>query len=127
MLLTFMYIEDIIQLLSLFSAFSFIFFGISCLFSTYMKSEFKRYGLKHYQKLVGTLQILGALGLFLGQWLSLSVQGLAALGLSILMFLGFLTRLKIRDSLLQSSSSLFYAVLNAIIVIFILNEQFSLF
>ena len=127
MVLTFLYIEDIIRLLSLFSAFSFIFFGILCLFSNYMKSEFVRYGLERYQKLVGILQITGAIGLFVGQCSFFFIQGLAALGLSILMLLGFLTRLRIRDSLLQSSSSFFYALLNASIVILILNKQFSLF
>lgn len=78
-----------------------------------MKSEFMRYGLSKSRALVGLLQLLGGFGLLVGFFYSSLVQALAALGLSILMILGFLVRLKIKDSFAQSVPSLSYAVLNA--------------
>ncbi|MBT8296163.1 MAG: DoxX family protein [Gramella sp.] len=103
--------------LIIFSTLSFLFFGISCFFTEHMRNEFIRYGLSHRLKLIGTLQILGAIGLGIGYlylpWLSI----IAAIGLSILMILGFGVRLKIKDTLIQSAPSLIYAVINTYISI----------
>jgi hypothetical protein len=101
--------------LTLFSGFSFLFFGMGCFVSKKMKMEFERYGLPSYRKLIGILQLLGALGLLIGLGYSTTLQLSAAFGLSILMFLGFLVRLQIKDSFLLVTPSLFYALLNAYI------------
>ena len=106
---------SLITILTLISAISFLFFGFACFFNPVLKSEFVRYGFKSSRKLVGVLQLLGALGLFLGYVYSPILQAIAALGLSILMILGFSVRLNIRDSVIQSAPSLIYAVLNAVI------------
>ncbi len=108
-------------LLTFFSGFSFLFFGAASLFTSQMKSEFIRYGLENSRRLVGGIQLLGALGLLLGYFYSPLLQTLAALGLSILMLFGFLVRLRIRDSFIQSAPSLIYAVLNAILFIMLLD------
>ena len=108
-------------LLTFFSGFSFLFFGVASLFTSQMKSEFKRYGLENSRTLVGGMQLLGALGLLLGYFYSPFIQTLAALGLTILMLLGFLVRLRIRDSFIQSAPSLIYAVLNAVLCILLLD------
>lgn len=110
-------------LLTFFSGFSFLFFGAASLYTSEMKSEFIRYGLENSRIVVGTLQFLGAMGLLLGYIYSPLVQSLAALGLSILMLLGFLVRLRIRDSFIQSAPSLLYAVLNAILFIMLLDKS----
>lgn len=101
--------------LTFFSAISFLFFGWACFITSQMKSEFIRYGLENSRELIGGLQLLGALGLLFGYFYSPFIQTLAASGLSILMLLGFLVRLKIRDSFIQSAPSLLYALLNAYI------------
>lgn len=80
-----------------------------------MKLEFKRYGLASYRKTVGALQLTGGIGLLAGMYHSPLLQILAAAGLSILMLLGFLVRLKIKDTFLLAAPSLFYALLNAYI------------
>ena len=108
-------------LLTFFSGFSFLFFGAASLFTSQMKSEFKRYGLENSRALVGGMQLLGALGLILGYFYSPFIQTLAASGLTILMLFGFLVRLRIRDSFIQSAPSLIYAVLNAILCILLLD------
>lgn len=99
-------------ILMAFSAVSFVFFGLACLTSEAMFSEFSRYGLGRWRKTVGTFQLLGAAGLAAGFWLPWA--GLAASGgLSLLMLLGVCVRVNIRDTLPQTLPALFYAALNA--------------
>tara|TARA_R110002033_G_scaffold3244_1_gene19115 strand:- start:161 stop:424 length:264 start_codon:yes stop_codon:yes gene_type:complete len=86
-----------------------------------MKAEFIRYRLTGFRKVIGGLQILGALGLAFGYFYNTMLQATAAAGLTILMILGFVVRLKIKDSLFQSTPSFFYAVLNAIIFLLLLE------
>ena len=77
-----------------------------------MIAEFKRYGLSNFQrKLTGYFQILGAIGLLLS-FISLLLGLIAAIGLSVLMLFGFLVRLKIKDSFLQSAPSFAFMLLN---------------
>ncbi len=77
-----------------------------------MTEEFKRFGLNTPQrKVTGILQVLGGLGLLLG--IDYPLIGLiAAGGLSLLMLLGFVVRLKIRDSIRQTLPSFIFIVLN---------------
>jgi len=81
-----------------------------------MKSEYTRYGFPSLRKIVGGLQLMGGAGLLLGTLNMPLLQAIAAGGLSTLMISGFLVRLKIRDSFLQTAPSLFYALLNAYIL-----------
>lgn len=78
-----------------------------------MVEEFKRFGLNDKKrKLTGCLQILGAAGLFTG--FIFSVIGLfAAAGLTSMMFVAFIVRIKIKDSIVQSLPSLFFMLVNA--------------
>jgi len=85
-----------------------------------MFAEFKRYGLNTYRRLTGFLQILGALALLGGLfYLPLTVIGSA--GLSILMFMGLVVRIRLRDSFIQSAPAFFYAVLNMVILVALLK------
>ncbi len=113
----------VLTFLTFFSAISFLFFAVACLFTVQMKNEFKRYGLVSYRITVGVLQLLGTLGLVFGYFYSTTIQTAAAAGLSILMILGFLVRLKIRDTFIQSAPSFIYAVLNACIFALLLKSQ----
>jgi len=106
---------NILSYLVLFSGFSFLFFGCACFVSKKMKLEFERYGLPSFRKMIGALQLLGGAGLIVGMVYSPALQLYAAFGLSVLMLLGFLVRLKIKDALLLAAPSLFYALLNAYI------------
>lgn len=97
--------------LVLFTSVSFLIYGFCCLFTRYMKNEFERFGLPSFRQLTGGLEIAGAFGLALG--LVMPILGcLAAGGLVILMLVGFLVRLKIKDGIVRSSPALFYMVLN---------------
>ncbi len=99
-------------IVTLFCAFSFIGYGVSCIFSPRMVVEFDRYRLGKCRVLTGVLQVLGAAGLLLGI-LYETVGMLAAAGLSLLMLAGFITRLKIRDPILLCLPSLAYMALCA--------------
>lgn len=106
---------EMMTYLTLFSAFSFLFFGWACFFTPQMKSEFKRYGLVPFRRIVAGLQVIGGGGLLVGICYLPLIQLIAAGGLSLLMLLGLLVRLRIKDSLLQAAPSIFYALLNTYI------------
>ncbi len=82
-----------------------------------MRNEFIRYGLGRHLKLIGTLQIAGATGLIAGYFSYPILALMAATGLSVLMLLGFGVRLKIKDTFLQSSPSIIYAMINVYIAV----------
>lgn len=106
---------SVLTALTFFSALSFVFFGIGCFFAPHMKIEFTRYGLAKYRNSVGALQLFGAFGLILGHYFSPPLRIVAALGLALLMVLGFAVRLKIKDSFLQSTPAFVYALINVYI------------
>ncbi|MFK8165541.1 MAG: DoxX family protein [Lewinella sp.] len=112
---------DFPTLAILFSGVSFLFFGIGCLTSPYMKSEFIRYGFDGQRALTGCLQILGGTGLLIGYWTSPWLAFSAAVGLCLMMVVGFGVRLKIRDSFLASSPAFCYAALNLYLSIYYAN------
>ncbi|WP_378175445.1 DoxX family protein [Aquimarina sp. SS2-1] len=101
-----------LTLITLFSAFSFLFYGFSCLFSKHMKNEFIRFGLAKRRNITGILQILGGLGLFIGYFYLPVLAIISSGGLTLLMILGFGVRIKIRDPFLASLPSFLFAILN---------------
>ena len=104
----------LLNILIVVSSISFLIYGISYFTTTSMKLEFKRFGLEKFGALVAILEILGALGLLLG----ISLHPLLLVssgGLTLLMFLGVLVRIKMKDSLLISTPATIYMVLNACI------------
>jgi DoxX-like family len=94
------------------SAISFLGFGSGCFLSGYLKREFDRYGLGSQRALIGGLQLCAAVGLLGGlsqPWMGRAAAG----GLALMMLVGVGVRIKIKDSLLQTTPALFYLVLNA--------------
>jgi hypothetical protein len=99
---------------AVFSSLSFIAYAVSYFVSPHMKSEFERFNLEHLGLLIIILEILGALGLIVGlvfQPILLISSG----GLSLLMLLGLITRIKSNDSFLISLPAIFYMLLNGYI------------
>ena len=87
-------------ILILLSAMTFIFYGLLCLLTDHMKKEFVRYGLSRFRTLTGVLELLGGAGLIIGHsYYPLLL--LSASGLSLLMFLGVIVRLKTKDPLIE--------------------------
>jgi hypothetical protein len=101
--------------LAVFNSLSFIAYGMSCLVSPRMRSEFQRYHIPEQRVIVGVLEIAGACGLLAG--FRLPVIGvLAASGLAILMVLGLFVRLSIKDAPLKLIPALAYAILSLYLV-----------
>ena len=105
---------DILEICVWVSSLSFLGYVGSYFTSPHMKSEFVRFGLEKFGLLTILLQIAGSVGLIVGlKYLPILV--VSSLGLAVLMMLGFIVRIKIKDSLLASSPALFYMILNAYI------------
>lgn len=96
------------------SSFSFLAYAISYFISPHMKNEFKRFKLEKLGLLTIVLEIIGALGLLLGFFFK-PLFILSSGGLTLLMFLGVIVRIKLKDSLWISLPALFYMGLNAYI------------
>jgi hypothetical protein len=108
-------------ILTLISSVAFIVYGALCVFSEHMKSEFERYGLLKFRKLVGILELLGGLGLLLGT-LSKALLVFSASGLSLLMLLGLATRLRVRDRPIEMIPAAALLLLNLAIVFMAMNR-----
>lgn len=98
----------------LISSLSFLAYSISYFISPHMKNEFKRFKLEKLGFLTIILEILGASGLLLGLIFK-PILLISSGGLSILMLLALMTRIKSKDSLLISLPAIFYMCLNAYI------------
>ena len=112
---TFPTFNELKDVIILFTTLSFLCFGTGCFTSLYFKNEFERYGFSTTRKLIGFLQLCGALGLMAGYWFPLLGKA-AALGLALMMFAGVLVRIKIHDTLFQTTPAIFYCLLNTYLV-----------
>lgn len=98
--------------LSFFSAISFIIYGIRSLTTAHMKLEFQRYGLAKFRVIVGSLEIVGGLGLIIGLYFS-PLFLIASGGLFLLMLLGTGTRIYIKDPIPQTLPAFVFMLVNA--------------
>jgi len=98
----------------LISSLSFLAYGIAYFYSQKLKDEFTRFGLTKFGKLTAILEILGAVGLLVG-YFNTYILLLSSGGLSLLMFLGVGTRIKVRDSIKQTLPATFFMFLNGYI------------
>jgi uncharacterized membrane protein YphA (DoxX/SURF4 family) len=104
-----------LDIVIIFLAISFLFYGFACLFSQHMMDEFSRYGLPQFRLLIGALEVAGGLGLVVGYILPV-IQILAAGGLALLMLLGCLLRVRIKDSILQILPAFIFLVLSLFVL-----------
>ena len=86
-----------------------------------MKSEFKRFGLEKAGTLTAVLELLGATGLLIGLKFPLILL-VSAGGLALLMLLGVVVRIKVRDTIWVSLPALFFMILNATIFFMSLHK-----
>jgi uncharacterized membrane protein YphA (DoxX/SURF4 family) len=102
-------------LFTLLSSITFIFYGVTCLTTNHMKSEFERYGLAKYRRLTGVLELLGGLGLIAGLQIRMILM-ISSAGLGFLMLLGTLTRIKAKDSVVDTLPAVSLMLINFIIL-----------
>ena len=107
---------DINTILALFSGIAFVAYGLSVFFSSKMQNEFNRFKLQKYSALVGVLELLGGLGLLVGLFYN-PVLVISSLGLALLMFLGVVTRIRIKDTVKSTIPAAFFLFLNTYLFI----------
>ncbi len=91
----FNFLTRITVIFILISSLSFLAYGVTWFTSPHMKSEFNRFGLEKFGLLTAVLEIGGALGLLAGLMIN-SIMLISSGGLALLMFLGFLARLRVK-------------------------------
>ena len=105
---------SILSSLATISGIAFLVYGPLCIFSSHMKREFQRYRLSSFRTLVGALEVLGGLGVLLGQIWS-PLLAFSAAGLSLLMTGGVIVRWRLRDRPRQIAPAAVLLLVNAYI------------
>lgn len=95
---------------------AFVLYGLSCLASRSMQREFERWGLGRFRLLVGTLEVLGGIGLLVGAPLPF-ILSVSSAGLCLLMLLGLGVRLKSHDGVLLSMPAALLMLVNGYIFV----------
>jgi hypothetical protein len=103
-------------ILILISGVSFVIYGISSFFSKKMLIEYKRWGYPEQRLLIGGLQFLGGLGLFIGLYFKPLIP-LSSASLLLLMLAAIGVRIKIKDQPIMMLPAVFYALINFLILI----------
>ena len=106
---------DLNILLVVFSALSFIFYGINSFFTKRMVSEYARWGYSDHRILLGCIQLLGGIGLLIGITNSVLLSVTSFL-LTFMMITAIFVRIKIKDSLINMFPAIFYFLINFIIL-----------
>lgn len=109
----------VLVILALVSGLSFVYYGVEILSRPRLEEEFSRYGLNDFRGLVGVLELLGGAGVILGVVLA-PLGALAALGLSVLMLLGIVVRIRIGDApRLMAPAALLCLLNSALVILFV--------
>ena len=103
-------------ILILISGVSFVIYGISSFFSKKILGEYKRWGYPEQRLLIGGLQFLGGLGLFIGLYFKPLIP-LSSASLLLLMLAAIGVRIKIKDQPIMMLPAVFYALINFLILI----------
>lgn len=104
------------RLLTILSSVLFLWYGWSSLYGDGMIDEFARFGLSDYRRVTGAFEVLGALGLLSGLVVPALVVASAA-GLSLLMLLGVITRVRVRDPWIDMLPALVLMFLNVFLAV----------
>lgn len=93
------------------SAILFAWYGLNALLSERMVAEFKRYHLAHFRVLIGMLQVAASLGIIIGHFYRLILL-ISSGGLAAMMFIGVITRVRIKDPIPAALPAFALCVLN---------------
>tara|TARA_Y100001934_G_C12249257_1_gene724242 strand:- start:58 stop:390 length:333 start_codon:yes stop_codon:yes gene_type:complete len=103
-----------LTLVVIFTGVSFIIYGYSSFISRRMKSEYARWGYNNQRKIVGSLQLLGGIGLILG--LQINVLLITTSFCFIMMMtMAIFIRVKIKDNITDILPAITYLFLSILI------------
>tara|TARA_B100001250_G_C19308461_1_gene575123 strand:+ start:31 stop:363 length:333 start_codon:yes stop_codon:yes gene_type:complete len=105
---------DIKSIVTVFTALSFIVYGINSFISKRMISEFKRWGLEKRRKLIGVCQFITGLGLLIGFQINIILM-ISSLCLIIMMLCAVYVRIRIKDNISDILPAIAYLLLGLII------------
>ena len=106
--------SQFIFILEIFSSVSFLIYGFLSFKSDRMINEFERWNISKFRLIVGISQLMGGFGLIFGFFIPIFTV-ISSLGLSLLMLLGFVLRIFVKDGLIRSLPSLLYLIINSYI------------
>lgn len=98
----------------LISSLSFFGYAVSYFISPHMKIEFKRFGLGKIGLLTIILEFIGAVGLIVGLKFNLLLV-VSSFGLALLMLVGLIVRIRLKDTVWVSLPALLFMGLNTYI------------
>ena len=85
-----------------------------------MEEEFKRFGLPNISLFIAVSQLSGSIGLIFGLFHPI-ILIFSSAGLTIMMLIACLVRIRVKDTLLESLPALFYLILNTVILLYSLG------
>ena len=112
--------SHLLLVLIIISSLSFLSYGITHFTSSKMKDEFKRFGLEKFGIMTAILELIGAVGLLVGLMFN-AVLLISSGGLSLLMFLGIVVRIKVKDGFIVLLPALIFMLLNMLIFFYSLQ------
>ncbi len=111
----------ILVVLALVSGLSFLHYGYEILFRPRLQEEFSRYGMPGVRTFVGVMEMAGGAAVMLG--LAFAPLGaLAAAGLTVLMILGLILRIRLRDAPRLMVPAAVLGALNAVLAVLFLTS-----
>ena len=103
------------DIIIVFTAISFIAYGINSFISNRMILEFKRWGLEKIRKEIGSFQLICGIGILIGLKLN-SILIFSSVILIIMMLVAVYVRIKIKDNISEIIPALAYLILGIIIL-----------
>lgn len=111
----------VLLVLALISGLSFLRYGSEVLFRPRLREEFTRYGLPGVRRFVGVAEFLGGAAVLLG--LAFAPLGaFGAAGLTLLMLLGLIVRIRIQDAPRLMAPAAALCGINAVLVVLFLSS-----
>jgi len=105
---------DILKICIFISSLSFFGYAVSYFTSAHMKNEFKRFGLEKIGLLTIVLEFMGAAGLIVGLIYN-PILVISSLGLALLMLIGLIVRIRLKDNIRISLPAFFFMGINTYI------------
>ena len=106
---------DVYNIITVFTAISFIAYGINSFISNKMILEFERWGLGKKRKVIGSVQLACGIGILIGLKLNL-ILIISSVILIIMMVVAVCVRIKIKDNISEILPALAYLTLGIIIL-----------
>ena len=105
---------DVNYFILLFSAASFVFYGINSLVSKRMVTEYERWGFKNQRVILGFCQLFGGLGLLVGLVAPILLSVTSFL-LTCMMLTAVFVRIQLKEPFFKMLPAMHYAVLSSVI------------